>query len=96
MKLFDKFDLNPLVFLTKLGKTHSDEKRYHSLTLRAKVKVIAKIKRQCPREQQTCRPPTDLSLIICYKRPTDNHRKRSTKVKSDQVNFNHCSTVSGK
>ena len=36
---------------TKLGKTHSDVKRSHSLTLRAKVNVIAKIKRQCPREQ---------------------------------------------
>ena len=46
----------PLVLLTKLGKTHSDEKRSHSLTLRAKVKVIAKIKSQCPGEQKTCLP----------------------------------------
>ena len=52
MKLSDTFDQNPPCTLDKiLGKTHSDEKRSHSLTLRAKVKVIARIKGQCPREQ---------------------------------------------
>ena len=56
MKLSDTFDPYPLYILTKLGKTHSDEKRSHGLTLRAKVKVIAKIKSQCPREQKTCLP----------------------------------------
>ena len=35
----------PLVLLTKLGKTHSDEKGSHGLALRAKIKVIAKITR---------------------------------------------------
>ena len=56
MKLSDTFDPYPLYILTKLGKTHSDEKRSHGLTLRAKVKVIAKIKSQCPREQKTGLP----------------------------------------
>ena len=46
MKLSDTFDPYPLYILTKLGKTHSDEKRSHGLTLRAKVKVIAKINAQ--------------------------------------------------
>ena len=57
MKLSNTFDPNPLVLFTKLGKTHSDEKSSHSLTLRAKVQVVAKIKRQCPRKQRPCCPP---------------------------------------
>ena len=40
----------------KLSENHSDEKRSHSLTLKAKVKVIAKIKSQCPGEQKPCLP----------------------------------------
>ena len=52
MKLSDMFYQNPACTFDKIrGKTHSDEKRSHGLTLRAKVKVKAKIKRQCPREK---------------------------------------------
>ena len=50
-KLSDTFDQNPAYTLTKLGKTFSDEKRSQGLTFRANVKVIAKMKRQCPREK---------------------------------------------
>ena len=45
MKLSDMFDQNPACTFDKIRDTHSDEKHSHSLTLRAKVKVIAKIKR---------------------------------------------------
>ena len=78
MKLSDTFDQNPPCIFDKIReKTHSKGKRSHGLTLRAKVKVIAKIKRQCPREQKTCLPnkilsrdspnywcPTDLSNML--------------------------------
>ena len=56
MKFLTHLIKSPLALLTTLGKTHSKGKRSHSLTLRATVKVIAKIKRQCPREQKTCLP----------------------------------------
>ena len=56
MKLSDQLIKILLIVLTKLGKTHSDEKCSHGLTMRAKVKVTAKIKSQCPREQNICLP----------------------------------------
>ena len=40
---------------------HSNKKRSHSLTLRAKIKAIAKIKSQCRREQKTCLSKNNLS-----------------------------------
>ena len=44
MKLSDTFDQNPPCTFDKIReKTHSAEKCSHGLTLRAKVKVIAKI-----------------------------------------------------
>ena len=53
MKLSDTSDQNPLCTFDKIReKTHSDEKRSHGLTLRAKVKDIAKIESQCPGEQK--------------------------------------------
>ena len=44
MKLSDTFDQNPPGIFDKIRKNYSDEKRSHSLTLRAKVKAVAKIK----------------------------------------------------
>ena len=44
MNLSDRLDRNPPCTFNKIRETHSDEKHSHSLTLRAKVKVIAKIK----------------------------------------------------
>ena len=49
MKLSDTTDQNPPCIFDKIReKTHSDEKSFHSLTLRAKVKVIAKTKKTMP------------------------------------------------
>ena len=49
MKLSDTFDQNPPCTFDKIReKTHSDEKLSHGLTLRAKAKVIAKIKDNAP------------------------------------------------
>ena len=42
------------VLLTQLWKANADKERSHGLTLRANVKVIAKIKSQCSKEQKTC------------------------------------------
>ena len=47
MKLSDTFDRNPPCTFDNITEKP---------TLRAKVKVIAKIKNQCPREQKTCLP----------------------------------------
>ena len=52
MKLSDAFDQNPPCTFDKIGETHFDEKRSHCLTLRAKVKVIAKIKSQSARKRK--------------------------------------------
>ena len=49
IKLSDTFAQNPPCTFDKIRETHPNEKR---LTLRAKVKVIAKIKMQCPGEQK--------------------------------------------
>ena len=52
IKVSDTFDQNPPCTFDKIReKTHSDEKCSYGLTLRAKVKVIAKTKRKCPRKQ---------------------------------------------
>ena len=48
------FDQNLPCTFDKIRETNSDEKCSHCLALRAKVKVIAKIKSKCPREQKTC------------------------------------------
>ena len=48
MKLFDTFDQNPAGTFDKIRGTQSDEKCSHSLTLGAKVKVIAKSKDNAP------------------------------------------------
>ena len=56
MKLSDTFGQNPSCTFENFRKTHSDEKRSHGLTLKTNVKVIAKIKSQCPREQKACLP----------------------------------------
>ena len=57
IKLCDTFDQNPpCTFDKNREKTHFDEKRSHGLTLRAKVKVIAKMESQCPGEEKTCLP----------------------------------------
>ena len=37
-----------------------------------------------------------LMCKIYYELPTSNHRTKSTKVKSDQVNYRHCSKISCK
>ena len=52
MKFSDTFDQNPPCTFNKIRGTNSNRKCSYSLTLRAKVKVIAKIKSQCPREQK--------------------------------------------
>ena len=44
MKFSNMFDHNPPYTSEKIRETHSDKKRPHSLTLRTKVKVIAKSK----------------------------------------------------
>ena len=44
MELSDTFDQKPPCTFDKIRETHSDEKRSHGLTLRAKFKVIAKSK----------------------------------------------------
>ena len=48
MKFSDRFDQNPPCTFNNITK---NGKRTQGLTLRAKVKVIAKIKRKCLREQ---------------------------------------------
>ena len=47
------FDQNPPSTFDKIRENaFAIKKRSHSLTLKAKVKVIAKIKSQCPKEQK--------------------------------------------
>ena len=53
IKLSDIFDQNtPCTFDKMREKPIPMKQHAHSLTLRAKVKVIAKIEIQCPREQK--------------------------------------------
>ena len=55
MKLSDMFDQNPACTFDKIReKPILIKRRSHGLTLRAKVKVIGKIK--SPGEQKTCLP----------------------------------------
>ena len=57
MKFSDTFDQNPPCTFDSIKENNIPiKKRSHSLTLRAKVKVIAKIKSQCHKEQKTCLP----------------------------------------
>ena len=57
MKLSDTFDQYPPCTFDKIReKPIFMKKRSHGLTLRAKVKVIAKMESQCPGEQKTCLP----------------------------------------
>ena len=57
MKLSDTFDRKPPCTFEKIiEKPIPMKKSSHGLTLRAKVKVIAKNKSQCPGEQKTCLP----------------------------------------
>ena len=48
MKLSDTFDQNPPCTFDRIRENHSNEKCSHSLNLRVKVKVIAKIKNNAP------------------------------------------------
>ena len=48
MKLPGMFDQNPIHTLDKIQQTHSNEKRYQTLTFSPNVKVMAKIERFHP------------------------------------------------
>ena len=108
MKLSDTFDQNPPCTLDKIRE--KPIKMKNTLTAwpwEQRSRSWQKSKHNTPWSNKHAsqkkiwdgiRPITGVQLIcqICYKWPTYNHRKRSTKVKSIQVNFNHCSKVSGK
>ena len=104
----DRFDQNPLYSFEKLGKPIPIKKTLSQLDLENIGQGYSKNQKTTPQgainmlftksrdsPNYWC-PPTDRSNIAYHKSPTYIHRKRSTKVKSDQVNFNHCSKVCGK
>ena len=73
--------------------------RIGSFGPKTKANALGSNKRtiQKENEQEICQV-TGVQLVcqICYEWPTYNRRTRSTKVKSDQVNYRHCSKVSRK